>query len=265
MNKGNHGLIENANLVLLIKTLTVVFLSSIFLQSSLCTNYATVNLSQIQFNYEEGHTNDAIKITENKNDSINDPEWRGHLFTDLFAYFIGQSNRKIKVKFTTACDVHMFISISSSGGGIGETCEFFVANYESGDWVTINLEGSVPSSVGKRTIIWSWEISTISLNPSYCSKSSTTFSTDHSYYTLFAAPQAPMEVPWTDVIDLVFDMTGYESSVSSAAEEIVEGIYNNSGFLYDVELELNDSKYTTHGDYDFNLTTMLNNYGPMQI
>jgi hypothetical protein len=51
-----------------------------------------------------------------------------------------------------------------SGTGIGNICEMFVAPCDLNTTVfTIELSGSIPGSVGKRTFTWKWEATALSL------------------------------------------------------------------------------------------------------
>jgi len=56
-----------------------------------------------------------------------------------------------------------------SGTGIGNVCEMFVAPCDLNSKVfTIELQGAIPDSVGKRTFTGKWEATALPINSPYC-------------------------------------------------------------------------------------------------
>ena len=233
MKKRYYKLIDKKMQWIKIKTLIILFLSFFCVQYSFSTDDIGVWPYEIKFDYETGHSNDAINIRKDVNDDVSVPEWINWAQRSGFAYIKGQSNRKIQVRFNSNCDsMHLLINFNVvSGTGFGEICNFFVANYYKLDWITLTLEGSVPNSVDIRNFTWEWEIYAISNDPAYCSDMSD-YNTYHSYYTLLATPQAPMAEPWTDVLDYACDWASGQSTDAGVLSSLTSGLYN-SGLDYD--------------------------------
>ena len=256
MKRRYYKLIDKKMQWIKIKTLIILFLSFFCVHFAFCTDYAYTWLYEIKFNYESGHSNDALDIKKNNDCDIPVPEWRWLFRSENLAYIKGQNNRKIRVRFDSNCDsMHLLINVNIvSGNGIGEVCNFFVENYYKLDTITLTLEGSVPNSVGKNTFSWEWEIYTIPKDPAYCSYLSSSFyAYSHTYYTLLAAPQAPVAEPWTDVLDLACTWASNNTSESQAIADITTNAYNH------FEQTKHYSGWSSHaGGTAFNLTGFFN-------
>ena len=83
------------------------------------------------------------------------------------------------------------------------------------------------------------------------------FWTDHLHYTLLAAPQAPMTIPWVPVLDYACDWASGQTSSENAASNITNTIFT-SGFNYDT-----DNGSTRYGNTFnfFNLSQFLSEFG----
>jgi len=160
--------------------------------------------------------------------------------------------------------MHLIINLTvTSGTGVGTVCNYFVANYTALDWITLQLSGNIPGSVGIRNFTWQWLVYAIPNDAAYCSATST-FNTSHTYYTLLAAPQEPMSEPWSSVLDYACNWASGQTSSSSSSQKIVEGLYNNTDFLYDTYD--GSPRYTYNGTTSsFNLTSMLSEIGGTNI
>ena len=222
-------------------------------------SYGVENLvvepDEIFFNYETGNTNDALSICDDTGTPILSSEWNysnGEEFK--FAYIKGQSTRKIKVSFYASGytgTMHLLITLSyGSGGadGIGTVCNYFVPNYKctgtalcgnsTDHTCTLNLTGSFPQSVGKHNFEWKWEIYAIPVgNPNYCAFKNTIYTT-HNYYTLLAAPQAPMTQPWSSVLEKACTWANGQTTPELPCNEI-ESTYLN--FLVDDWVKQNNN------------------------
>jgi hypothetical protein len=130
--------------------------------------------------------------------------------------------------------MHLIINLTvSSGTGIGTVCNHFEANYTAPDWITLELDGNIPGSVGARNFTWQWSVYALPLDiTNYCAATSTN-STSHTYYTLLAAPQSPMSEPWTSVLDYACDWASGESTNSNVLYYLCYNLYNSSGLDYD--------------------------------
>ncbi|NJK97705.1 MAG: hypothetical protein HC905_24850 [Bacteroidales bacterium] len=220
---------------------------------------------QIKFNYEPGNTNDAIYLKLDNYNFVPVPEWVKDTPPEKMAYIAGQSNRKIQVSFDSNCEnMHLLINLTvTSGTGIGTICNYFISNYHKLDFVTLTLSGSIPNSVGKRNYTWQWSIYAIPIDGGFCSASSLA-TTDHTYYTLISNPLAPMENPWTPLLDKACYWASGQTNVTNTLIKITEGLYNHTGFLYNVVD--GSARYTINGtNGSFDLTTMLDEIGGYTI
>jgi hypothetical protein len=256
------------------KILIVLFLSSSFCT---CTDSSSghspsippgpdisVWPDAIKFNYEDGNSSDAITIRKADGTAATGPEWICNSVNERFAYIKDQSNLKIQVRFDSNCEnMNLLINVNVvSGTGIGNISDFSIENYTRLNWVTLPVNGSIPNTVDINNFIWKWYIYAIPSDVAYSSAMSTVNS-DHTFYTLVDVPQEPMTEPWTSVLDYACNLASGQSTVSGVAQKIVEGLYNQSGFKYDVELGL--PRYTNWTDGSFDLTTMLSEFGSNNI
>jgi len=207
-------------------------------------SYATTNMDvtvkEIYFNYEDGNTNDALTISNDGDSIINHAEWDSNYGeTHKFAYIKEQSNRKIKVRFNAGSYsgvMHLLIKISYDyyDDGIGTICNLFIPNFDisTNDSQILTLNGALPNSVGVHRFDWEWEIYAIPVNNSnYCAAWSSTFTTHH-FFTVLAAPQAPMEQPWERVLDYACDWASGQASEYYIISQITEKAYENIGKQY---------------------------------
>jgi len=235
------------------------------------TENMDVAIEEIYFNYEVGNAKDALAISDNGTPIVNVPEWKDSYYPQKdkygFAYIMGQATRSIKVQFSAGSYdglMHLLINVSYiSGDGIGEVCNLFVPNFDINNLLTLYPTGNFPTAVGVHEFQWRWKIYAIPINnPDYCAAWST-IDTSHHFYTLLAAPQAPMAQPWERVLDYACSWANGQTTSSTAAEETVQGLYNNSGFLYDIISGA--PRYTNYGSQSFNLTYMLSELGGSNI
>jgi hypothetical protein len=208
---------------------TTILISFLFTVNSFSVDYITAWPYEIEFNYEAGYTNDALLIKVDDDTDITTPEWKySPSRNEKIAYIKGQTDRKIKVKFDSNRDsMHLLINVTvKTGTGIGVICNQFIQDYEKKEFVTLTLDGNIPSTVGKNTFTWEWEIYAISKESNYCSSyGSTNVESTHTYYVLYGNPQAPMAVPWTDVLDYSCDWASGESTAANITQEVTEGIF----------------------------------------
>ena len=204
----------------------------------------------IKFNYTSGYSNDALYIKKNNSTSIPVPEWDNGGSTNApMAYIKNQSNRKIQVRFycnySFEKTVSGFIySPSQEPIGILGYQEFLTYSGYTSPYVTVTTQGSIPQNVGIRNFMWHWQL--------YVKGISTITYTNHTYYTLLAAPQNPMSEPWTELLDYSCDWASGNSSTSSALYDLTEELYD-CGVKYDGGTHYTVSSYT-----NLNLTLLLN-------
>lgn len=190
------------------KRLLMLLLTILAIIGNLYAQNPQIWPTQISFNYEDGSSNDAIKIRKNASSSISVPEYVKDIRNENCAYIMGQSNRKIKVKFNSNNSNYNYmvkatVIENGSGSGIGNVCEVFVApcDFNTTEF-TITLSGVVPEGIDKRTFTWKWEATALPINAPYCPIACTSVNTTHTFYTLLDEPHAPITEPWTEVLDL---------------------------------------------------------------
>jgi hypothetical protein len=144
----------------------------------------------------------------------------------------------------------------TSGTGIGTVCNYFVSNYTALDWITLQLSGNIPASVGARNFTWQWSVYAIPNNTSYCAATSAN-STSHSYYTVLSAPQAPMSEPWSSVLDYACSWANGQSTSSNVLYYLCYILYNSSGLDYDGGQSHYDYISYPSQKFQFNLTDFL--------
>lgn len=164
---------------------------SFSIQYTLCTNYIDLSLNAIKFNYDNsGYENDALTIRSEDGSTLTLPEWELGEDSKKCAYIKSQTDRSVQIQFNSlnCADMHLLINLSLySGNGIGEICNFFVSNYTRSEWITLPLNGVLPSNVGIWEFTWEWDVYAIPIDINYCSKSFS-FNTEHTYFTLLAEP-----------------------------------------------------------------------------
>lgn len=195
---------------------------------------------EIYFDYDHSsYAHDALSVSDADGDLIYASEWNSEYGGKISnpAYIKGQSNRwiVIRLKSDYTDTAHLLIKLSYQGGntGIGTLCSRFVPNFNlapgTNDTLMLRLTDGLPASVGKHTFTWKWEILAIPVdNPNYCAAWKTT-TTSHDFYTLLAAPQAPMTQPWTNVLDYACDWASGQSTATTIAPKVTDGIYYHLG------------------------------------
>ncbi|MGD8779168.1 MAG: hypothetical protein PVH88_09445 [Ignavibacteria bacterium] len=219
-----------------------------------------IDAIKIRFNYDlNSYSHDALSITTGYSNPIIviEDEWdidEGHDYP--IAYIKGQTSRRIKVTFRHNQDQSRsytflmagYVDQGTSFGDAWSTSVYFPSNNNGiSNEITYQLHGSVPNSVGKRYARFMWEC--IDYGAEY-------FWTEHDYYTLLAAPQAPMAIPWTTVLDNACVWASGQTSSENAANDITNCLFT-CGFDYDT-----GSGAPRYGGWStFNLTQFLSELG----
>ncbi len=231
----------------------------------------SVEPDYIEFDWEAGNSRDALTISDDSGVEIVKPEyypWYNNRNNPV-AYIKSQSTRKIKVQFKSSNfdgQAHLLINLTKSGGtgtAIGSVCNLFIPNYDfyTPDEREITLTGTFPTKVGKHNFTWEWEIYAIPVNePSYCATWSTSY-TEHTYYVVYALPRDPMDEPWTNVLDYACGWASGQSTATSIAQKVTDGIYYHLGDTdgnIDYDWPLGGSEYRIENDHwKFNLNAFL--------
>jgi hypothetical protein len=204
--------------------------------------------SEIQFNFEEGNANDAILVST-YNYPIYSAEWSNNVQTYIPAYIRNQTNRKISVSFSSNYSgiAHLMLKLTvTSGEGLGDICILFVPNYTIGNPVVLDLAGAIPGTTGKKSFTWQWEIYGIPSDLTNFYPAWKTTNTNHTYYTLFDIPKAPMLVPWVEVLEYACNWADGQNSDGDVLSEITSHLYY-SGFIYDQYFS-----YTSNNQFKLN-------------
>ncbi|MFN8207634.1 MAG: hypothetical protein U0T82_09540 [Bacteroidales bacterium] len=192
--------------------------------------------SEISFNYESGNAIDAITIRENYSTAIIVPEYKPESNRNAkFAYIKGQSGIKIKVKFKSNVNNVNFVVKATviEGYGIGDICDIFVSNCDLDNTIfTISLNTTIQEFIGLNTFKWKWEALALPINSPYCMIQCEDVITQHTYYSLFAQPVYPMNIPWTKVLDYACEWAQGKSTESDLVKYVTIGAFNNIGKHY---------------------------------
>lgn len=226
------------------------------------TEKLDVTVDEIYFNHESGYANDALTISDDGTPIIpydGYPEWvAGSGEVHKFAYIMGQASRSIKVRFNAGSYtglMHLIIKVTylpSHTDGIGTVCNLFVPNFNTDSLLTLYPTGSFAGAVGVHEFHWHWEIYAIPINNSnYCAALDTT-DTSHHFYTLLAAPKAPMTQPWERVLDKACVWAVGQSSESNIISSLTNNLYI-SGVKY-----AGGTFHTSGLNSNLHLTSLLN-------
>jgi len=219
-----------------------------------------VDVVSMRFNYEAGYSNDALDIKKNASTDIALPEWYPAASrNNPCAWIKGQTNRRISTYFYhnqdqgEICSIH--VQTTGAGaypGTIAETQVNFSSCGSSGNSTLTMTNGQVPNYVRKFGFDYGWYVTRVNGEVLQWSIYMGVTGT-HYYYILLAAPQSPMSVPWTDVLEYSCAWAANQSSESGAVTKITEGAYNDLGNSHSY------NGYQTHASgTTFYLTNFLN-------
>jgi hypothetical protein len=210
-------------------TLTL-FISFLAIDFSFADYAAQTFPDAIQFNYSSTNNNDAITIKNADGTSAVVPEWIYYERSNSIAYIAGNSNIYIKVRFAASCpntNLLINLTVQSPGVGIGQLVNYTISNYTPLSWVTIQLNGTIPSTIGKRSFTWRWDITTTPNVPGYFA-TSTFRNTSHIYYTVLASPVAPESTPRINILDYACTWANNKST----ANEICNAFLTNGFYQH---------------------------------
>ena len=167
------------------------------------------------------------------------------------AYIVDQDELTIMAKFwIDGTDIYSWgaKAIASEGDDIGDveqTIFNFGGNQYSGD-IEMDIDGSVPSSVGKRYFYCSW------YGVTRGEEEQTVYSIGstgpHNYYTVLDTPENPMSEPWTPILEYACDWASGATTDTSGARLITEGIYNDLG---DTDYDIDYREFSNYNQYYF--------------
>jgi hypothetical protein len=214
-----------------------------------------IDLIKVHFNHNIDSTaSDGITIQKNKT-VITSPEYYPAASKyDECAYLMSVTAPTVKAEFFAADwsqQLYSYVTIyadKSGGEGDWELAETNVAfASEPSGQVSFNTNGSYPqaSTVGKWSFTWSWYITKINGTPV-----DTPFvigTSSHTYYNTYSTPNAPMTVPWVEVLNYSCEWAQGETTVVGAATDVAAGIYNAGNMEYDEEYS---AHYTDHEGFD---------------
>ena len=225
-----------------------------------------VDVVEVSFDYDNtSHSYDALTIKKDNSNYETVPEWeagRNPVNNGKAAFIKSQTNRKIKVKFwmdrTGDYEMGAYATkISGTGiGNVGEGTVVFNNSQYSTPKVMTCSGGSVPGTVDDdRKFKWRWYASYIDFDE-FIPPVLIGDSGDHEYYTVFDAPEEPMDEPWKKVLDYACKWAEGKSTLSDVAGSVTDGIYSNLGDTSGDIDYVTSNVYTT-GYYSFHLTNFL--------
>src|SRR3990172_324640 len=225
-----------------------------------------IDVVSITFDFESGYADDALYIRKNASTYIAKPEWLPPSRNNPLAYIKSQANRHIYVSFThnQGAGEICFMVVQANGGGYypGTIQETYVSFPSCGTTASAELTltgGSTPGYVQKWGFSLYWYVTDINDQPQNPNLSLGTTGV-HLYYTLLAAPQAPVAEPWTDVLDLACTCASNKTYENQAIAAITTNAYNYFG-----QTKHYDGGGTHAGGTAFNLTSFFsNNWGDCQ-
>ena len=219
-----------------------------------------VDVVKIHFNHNTGSTSsDGITIQEDET-TIVAPEWYPlSSKNEESAYLKTVTSPTVKAEFY-ANDIGQqgYSSVriyahASSGWALSESNVTFPGG-GSGQ-VSFGTSASFPqaSTVGKWTITWTWKV--VKIDGGSVTPFSVGTST-HTFYNVLDTPEAPMTVPWVEVLDYACDWAQGETTEVNALTEITEGINAMGDTDGDINYDVNgQAQYTSMINYeDFDLT-----------
>ncbi len=215
-----------------------------------------LDVDLVGIKFDHGTTGGSQNIRKNYATDIDKPEYVAYYGIDEnepAAYIKSQTNRRIEACFITNWQPNLYnlqIGASvSSGNGIGDVDYAWLSLSQDPQDSTklkgyryFDIDGAVPSTVGKRTFHFSWDIMGVNngsvYGPPYYLTSPIEIGTSgmHTYYTLLGTPQSPMSEPWTNVLDFACVWASGTNSESSVVGNITEGAYNTFGKNYNGNL-----------------------------
>jgi hypothetical protein len=144
------------------------------------------------------------------------------------------------VKFSTnTANTNFIVKVTCIGQGLGASCEIFVASCDlmsnNETAFIINLNGTLPSTIGIYDFTFNWEATALPVNAPYCPVACTPVQTDHSYYVLLANPRAPMAEPWHRVLEKSCEWAYGIDDEMEAIEALTSYLYHESGLEYNTE------------------------------
>jgi hypothetical protein len=233
----------------------------------------SIDITQISFNHSES---EAIPLKKDYGTtSITAPEWRKTFGgdeedvykDDRFAYIIG-ATPTVKATFTSPDPdptVSITITVQTCSIDPEDGFEEYTGWSLNDDeitfpWGPLDTEGifstqygtSVKNGVGKCRTKFLWKISEVG-GSAYSQELG--YST-HKYYTVLDTPVAPMDEPWTEVLDYSCDWTFSKTSETVCVDSLTMKLFN-SGIKYDP-----NQGYTTYYSipeprYEFDLGLLL--------
>jgi hypothetical protein len=216
-----------------------------------------VEVNDISFNHDDclsGHY-DAITIRESNSVNITVPEWRKGIYNKPAAYLMGISYIDIKARFTITPAVSPTTTILADGDpNVLEVSGITFSSGISPNTRFTQAAGSL-GRVDVNDVTWQWKVKhfgngwgQININTSG----------PHKIYTILATPQAPMSVPWSQVLEKSCAWAKNMYTPETAAGKVVDAVFG-SGYKYD---DANGApRYLDYIDDKYKLTTCLSDWG----
>ena len=218
---------------------------------------AEILLTHIKFDHAPGSVSDGTNIRKNFLTDISVPEWVTGGQNEAAAYIIN-TTKTIQARFIvqpSSIQSAKIRAVSIDNTGSLDDVQERTVNFTNGisdpEYIEFNILGEGQKSVQKTTTDrWQWRVS--DLNGGNSPEVNINISGPHIIYEVFAEPEAPMEEPWTEVLDYACTWAKDKKTPSSVVESLVTSINSDSTLIYD------GMQHYTSGYVDFNLTQLLN-------
>jgi hypothetical protein len=186
----------------------------------------------------------AIDICKNYSNDITVPEYdTRYSRNEKFAYLKGKSPKVLIWFFASPPDTPS-LTINATGNDSWNLADHEIWFNGSGfsiadsgnptNYVSMHSQSSVPNSVGKHDKTWTWYV--VEVGGEQLETPISVGTTNNlTYYTILATPQAPMTVPWTDVLDYACVWANGTTTGAGVVSGITSGAYNNSFKTYTEE------------------------------
>jgi hypothetical protein len=181
-----------------------------------------------------------INIYDNINDvNVTGPEYEAVNIVIKPTAWAMATSHSVLVTFKAVPSLSSALIWAADGlGGLASSSSPVSVTLSGGIGSGTFMVNSVPASIGKHEFYWDWKYKT---SPSG-STIEMGMTGNHLLYTVHSTPQAPMVVPWSEVLEYATDWASGESTAAGVAEKIVNGMYN-SGIVY------SPSQHHTHPYY----------------
>jgi hypothetical protein len=189
-----------------------------------------------------------ITIYDNlKKVNVTGPEYEAVNIVNKPVAWIMGSSHSVSVTFKAASTLGSALVWAENGlGGLAGSGSPVSVTLSGGSGSGTFAVNSVPTSIGKHSFYWDWKYKKTSSG----SALGMGITGEHLLYTVHSTPQAPMQEPWSEVLEYATDWASGETSAAGVSGKIVNGIYNSG-------VEYSGAQHHTHpGKKTFHLNQL---------